>query len=312
MPVMVVEVLDLLDATSGLVVDATVGAGGHAAAILERCPGCKLLGLDRDEDALAIAAEVLARFGTRASVQKASFEELSDAVASYGPTGAGPVVGILFDLGVSSMQIDDPRRGFSYARSGPLDMRMDQRQSLTAAEVVNSWPEASLEDMFRKNGEGLLARRLAAAIVAARPVESTGDLAGVVERAVPGAVRRRRRGNPSKRVFQAVRREVNGEEAALVAGLAQAVAILERKGRLMALSYHSGEDRAVKSFFERTARGGCLCPAKLPCVCGAVGTIRILNRGALKAREDEVLRNPRAASARLRAAERVDLDGAVQ
>lgn len=309
-PVMVEEVLDMLDVTSGLVVDATVGSGGHAAAILRRAPGCFLLGLDRDEKALEIARDVLAPFGARARVAKASFDQLASVVASQAPEGCGPVMGVLFDLGVSSMQIDDPGRGFSYVHSGPLDMRADQGQSLTAGEVVNDWPEEALEELFRRNGEAEFARRLAAAVVAARPLESTGALAAVVEKGVPGAARRRRRGNPAKRVFQAIRRAVNGEEESLVAGLEQAVAIMNGGGRCVVVAYHSGEDGTVKSFFRNAASGGCTCPPGLPCGCGAVETLRVIKRGALKPTQDEVNRNPRAASARLRAAERINREGA--
>ena len=303
-PVMAKEVLTAFASCgSGVIVDATVGAGGHAAIILREKQGVTLLGLDRDREALLAAARVLKPFGRRALLVKDSFDHLGAVVRAHEPSKK--VVGVLFDLGVSSMQIDHPERGFSYMRSGPLDMRMDRSNPLTAEQIVNSWPVEELERLFRLNGEVSLSRRISAAVVAARPLESTGELADVVARAVP-ARSRRRPGHPAKRVFQAIRRAVNEEDRMLSDGLEQAIELLDSGGRCVVLSYHSSEDRAVKAAFAHAASGGCTCPAGLPCVCGAVGVVRVITKGALKPQPDEVAANSRAASARLRIAERLD------
>jgi 16S rRNA (cytosine1402-N4)-methyltransferase len=215
-----------------------------------------------------------------------------------------PIAGVFFDLGVSSPQLDRPERGFSYRFDGPLDMRMDRSRGATAAELVNSLSVAELTRLFVHNGEGRFARPVAEGIVASRPIETTGRLVEVIERYQPGAARKRA-GHPAKRVFQALRIEVNAELDVLAVALESALDLVSPKGRCVVLSYHSGEDRLVKSSFASAASGGCLCPAGLPCVCGAVGTVRVLTRGARLASAGEVARNPRAASARLRAAERL-------
>lgn len=297
-PVMSVEVVELLaPVPRGVVVDATVGGGGHSAAILSAHPGLSVLGLDRDPAAVAASTARLARFGGRARVTQARFDRIGQLTAGLDT----PVVGALFDLGVSSPQLDRPERGFSYRRPGPLDMRMDPSASLTAAEVVNTYPESRLAELFRASGEGRWAGRIARAIVAARPVRDTGALAEVVAAGVPAA--HRRRGNPASRVFQALRIEVNEELSVLAAALVQLPGILAPRGRVIVLSYHSGEDRMVKAHLAAWATGGCTCPPGLPCVCGARPVARLLNRGARRPGASEVAANPRAASARLRAAE---------
>ena len=297
-PVMVAEVSQLFEPVPpGVVIDATVGGAGHAAAILAACPQVTLVGLDRDPAAVAAARTRLARFPGRAEVVRASFETLGELAADLDP----PVVGILLDLGVSSPQLDRPERGFSYRRSGPLDMRMDPTQALTAADVVNGYSEERLGALVAGSGEGRFARRIARAIVAARPLSDTLALAEVVAGAVPAPARRR--GHPAARVFQAVRIEVNGEEDALARTLDAWPDVLAPGGRGCVLSYHSGEDRLVKGRFTFWATGGCTCPPGLPCVCGARSRARLLNRGARRPGPAELAANPRASAARLRAIE---------
>ncbi|HVB06694.1 MAG TPA: 16S rRNA (cytosine(1402)-N(4))-methyltransferase RsmH [Acidimicrobiales bacterium] len=299
-PVLLDEVLELFDAVpEGLVLDATVGGGGHAAAILERRPELQLLGIDRDPEAVVAATSRLAPFGARAKVVHARFDELAALVAEAG----APLVGALFDLGVSSFQLDAAHRGFSYRNPGPLDMRMDPSRGHGAAELVNGADEETLVDLFEAHGEERFARRIARAVIAARPLDSTDELAAVVEKAIPAAARRR--GHPARRVFQALRVAVNEELDLLAPALEAAIAALVPGGRLVVLAYHSGEDQLVKRTLAGAASGGCVCPPGLDCVCGAVPTIRLLNRGARLSGKAEIERNPRAEAARLRAAERL-------
>ena len=296
-PVMVDEVVGLLSgAPPGVVVDATVGGGGHAAALLGAAPHLSVVGVDRDGEALAAAKERLAPFGARVRLHRARFDALAEAAP-------GPVSGVLFDLGVSSWQFDRPERGFSYRADAPLDMRMDRRQARTAADVVNAAPEAELAALFAANGEGRFARRLARAVVAARPLATTTALVDVVRDALPAAVRRTG-GHPAKRVFQALRIAVNDELEVLGPALDAAVDLLAPGGRLVVIAYHSGEDRIAKRRLAEGATGGCTCPPGLPCGCGARPTLRLLVRGATPSAA-EVEANPRAASARLRAAEKL-------
>lgn len=313
LPVMVAEVVDALRTVPpGPIVDATLGAGGHAAALLDALPDHTLIGLDRDDEALALAGETLARFGDRVVLRRANFDDLADVVADlghsviFGAEGAGGVSGVLFDLGVSSMQLDDPERGFSYRSEGPLDMRADRRQPTTAADVVNGYDEVSLARVLTRHGEERFARRIARAIVASRPLTTTGQLADVVREAIP-APARRRGGHPAKRTFQAIRIEVNGELTTLGATLDRAIDLLAPGGRCAVLAYHSGEDRIVKDRFVEAATGGCVCPAQLPCGCGAVPRVRLLWRGAHRPGPVELAANPRSESARLRAAEKLEV-----
>jgi 16S rRNA (cytosine1402-N4)-methyltransferase len=298
-PVMLDEVVELLGpAPQGWALDATVGAGGHARALLEASPHLRVLGLDRDGDAVAAALSVLAPFGDRARVVHQRFDRL-DAVLDE--LGIQSISAALFDLGVSSPQIDRPERGFSYRFDAPLDMRMDRSEPRTAAQFIDESSEDQLARLFALHGETRFARRIAAAIVAARPVPSTLALADVVSSAVPAAVRRR--GHPAKRVFQALRAAVNSELEVLPVAIDAAMARLSPGGRIVVISYHSGEDRATKERFVEAASGGCTCPPGLPCVCGALPRVRLLNRGARKPSAPEVAANPRSESARLRAAE---------
>jgi 16S rRNA (cytosine1402-N4)-methyltransferase len=276
----------------GAVVDATVGAGGHAERILEAMgPRGLLLGLDRDAEALAIARDRLARFGDRVRFVHANFDDLEDVVRSE---GRYPVSGVLYDLGVSSMHFDDAERGFSYQHDAPLDMRMDRSQERTAADVLNSYPQRDLTRIFRTYGEERWASRIAAFVVRARrrrPLSTTLELVELIRDAVPHAARRVGP-HPARRTFQALRIEVNGELDALSASLPQAVAMLGASGRLVAISYHSLEDRIVKRFMVDESRG-------------EVPRLRLLVRSPLMADEAEIVVNPRAKAAKLRAAERL-------
>lgn len=302
-PVMLAEVLEVFrPVPPGPVVDATVGAGGHASALLEVLDDDRsLIGLDQDADALAEAAPVLARFGDRAVLRHARFDVMATIVREM---GFGSVAGVLFDLGVSSMQLDRAERGFSYHADADLDMRMDRRRQVTAAEVVNEYPVDRLADVLARHGGERFAGRVARAIVAARPVRTTGELAEIVRSAIPAATRRRGP-HPARRTFQALRIEVNDELALLGDSLGQAIDLLAPGGRCAVLAYHSGEDRIVKRAFAEAATGGCECPPRLPCVCGAQPWVRLLWRGARRPSADEVAVNRRAASARFRAVEKL-------
>jgi len=301
-PVMLDSVVELFrPVPAGVIVDATIGGGGHARAVLQAHPQSRLVGIDRDDAAIEAAGAALAGFGGRVRLRRARFDALADVLDEL---GEGQVSAVLFDLGVSSAQFDQPERGFSYRAEAPLDMRMDRRDGRSAADVVNSYGADELARLFRANGETRFARRIAAAVVAARPVSTTTELAEVVRGAIPAAARRTG-GHPARRVFQALRIEVNGELEILPRAIDTAVDRLAPGGRIVVLSYHSGEDRIVKDRLRGAATGDCTCPPGLPCVCGAVPTVRLLNRGARKPTPAEVASNPRAESARLRAAEKL-------
>lgn len=288
-------------------VDATLGLGGHAEAVLAAHPQTVLVGLDRDTEALARARARLARFTGRVHLAHAVYDELPDVLAGL---GFEQVDGVLFDLGVSSLQLDLPERGFAYAQDAPLDMRMDQTRGVTAEEVVNSYSAAELTRVLRTYGEERFASRIASAIVRERArsrITSSARLAELVRTAIPAAARRTG-GHPAKRTFQALRIEVNGELAALEAALPAALDALAPGGVVVVLSYHSLEDRITKrALTERTRpRGPIDLPIELP---GTEPTMRLLTRGAEQPDPAEVAVNPRAASARLRAAQRLDPAG---
>lgn len=285
--------------STGDYIDGTVGAGGHAWGILEAsAPDGQLLGLDADPEALQIARERLASFGARAVLVHANFDTLEAVAPAH---GFDAVDGILFDLGLSSMQLADATRGFSFLVEGPLDMRFDPRQTQTAAGLVNTLPADELADILRRYGEERHARRIARAIVANRPVATTQELAAVIERAIPG----RGKVHPATRSFQALRIATNDELGALERGLTQAVKLLKPHGRLLVISFHSLEDRSVKHFF-RQAEQDCICPPDLPaCVCDHEATLKVLTRKPITPSVDEVGRNPRSRSAKLRVAERL-------
>ena len=300
LPVMLDEVVEVLAATpEGVFVDATLGGAGHASAVLDAALQLRLIGFDQDPAAVAAAGSALARFGPRAEVVRSRFDRIGDHLDQR---GIESVSAALFDLGVSSPQLDQPERGFSYRNEAPLDMRMDPDGDLTAADVVNGWDERELARLFREHGETRFAGRIASRVVAARPLATTVELAEVVRSAIPAAARRTG-GHPARRVFQALRVAVNDELSILPGALDSILDRLAPGGRLVVLAYHSGEDRIVKERFRHAATGGCVCPPGLPCVCGAQPRVRLLTRGARKPSETEVHNNHRAESARLRAVE---------
>jgi 16S rRNA (cytosine1402-N4)-methyltransferase len=302
-PVMVDEIVDVFrPVPPGLIVDATVGGGGHARALLDALPQHRLLGLDQDEEALVAANVTLSGFADRVTLRHARFDRLKVMVRE---AEGDPVVGVLFDLGVSSPQVDRADRGFSYSQNAPLDMRMDRTQSLTAAAVVNDYPVDRLIAILHDYGDERFATRVANAIVAARPLTSTAQLVDVIRGAIP-APARRRGGHPAKRTFQALRIEVNSELDVLGPALDEAIDVLAPGGRCAVLAYHSGEDRIVKDRFRNAETGGCVCPPGMPCVCGAQPLVRLIRRGVRKPSAAEVAANPRAESARLRAVEKLE------
>jgi 16S rRNA (cytosine1402-N4)-methyltransferase len=291
---------------AGVVVDATVGGGGHAAALLAAHPHLSVVGLDQDPDALAAATDRLAPFGERAVLRRSRFDHLREALLA---TGHDRASGALFDLGVSSPQLDRPQRGFSYRAPGPLDMRMDPDSPTTAADIVNGADVDELSDILRSLGDERYARRIARAVVAARPVATTSQLADVVREAIP-APARRRGGHPARRTFQALRIAVNQELAILEEAIDDALDLLVAGGRCVVLAYHSGEDRIVKARFRHAATGGWTSPPGkpgLPPPPDVTPTVKLLRRGTWKPSPDEIAANPRAEAARARAVEKLPL-----
>jgi len=307
---MTAEVVELLTPIgSGLVVDATFGGGGHTSALLAALPDAFVLALDRDPDATSRVP-----VGTRVRLVTANFGDLARVLAdpetvrwrrehdAYDPRGHD-VAAVLFDLGVSSHQLDQATRGFSYHKSGPLDMRMGPDATHSAADIVNGYGVADLADLFRRYGEEPHARRIAEHLVRHRPFATTAELAAAVAEAVPAAARRRR--HPARRVFQAIRIAVNDELTVLATGLDHAIDQLRPGGRVVVIAYHSLEDRIVKRRLVAGATG-CVCPPELPvCVCDNVAELRLLTRSVRRPTAAEVETNPRARSARLRAAAKV-------
>ncbi|MFQ5575448.1 MAG: 16S rRNA (cytosine(1402)-N(4))-methyltransferase RsmH [Anaerolineae bacterium] len=300
-PVLLAQLLKALALTPGQnVVDCTIGAGGHAEAILQQTgPTGKLLGLDVDPTALTIAQARLAPFAKRVELVRANFTALSRIAAEK---QFAPVHGIVTDLGVSSMQFGIAERGFSFQHDGPLDMRMGPDAPRSADSLVNTLPEAELADLIYRYGEERRSRRIARAIVRARPITTTGRLAEVVARAVGG--RRELKIHPATRTFQALRIAVNDELGALEQFLPQAAALLAPGGRLAVITFHSLEDRIVKRFFRQEATD-CLCPPRQPvCTCGHRAILHIITPKPWVASASEVSDNPRARSAKLRVAQR--------
>jgi 16S rRNA (cytosine1402-N4)-methyltransferase len=288
------------DTAPGLFVDATLGGAGHALALLGHHSSMRLLGIDRDEDALRAASKALGSMGGRATLRHARFDRIAEMVSE---TGATSIVGALFDLGVSSPQFDVAERGFSYRHDAPLDMRMDRSQTVSAFNIVNEWGFEDLVRMLQDNADERFAARVARAIIAARPIERTVQLADVVTMAIPAAARRRG-GHPAKRTFQAIRIAVNSELEILESSLEATIELLAPGARLAVLTYHSGEDRIVKRAFRRAVTGGCDCPPGLPCGCGARPSAKTIRapREATKAEQES---NPRSRSAKLRVIERL-------
>lgn len=305
-PVLLERCIELLapalDHEGAVVVDATLGMGGHTEALLERFPRLSVIGLDRDTDALKIAGERLAPFADRLTLVHTVYDGIAQAIAS---TGARTVDGVLFDLGVSSLQLDEAARGFAYAQDAPLDMRMDQGGGVTAADVLATYGEGDLRRIFERYGEEKLAGRYARAIIAARavsPLERSGQLVDILQAATPAALKQA--GHPAKRVFQALRIEVNRELAVLEDAIPAAMRSLRVGGRIVVMSYQSLEDRLVKREFQDAAAS--TAPAGLPVELPEhAPRFRLLVKGAETASDDEIAANPRATPVRLRAAERI-------
>jgi len=311
MPVLYQETLDGLHVTpGGRYIDSTVGAGGHATGILQAsAPDGRLLGLDADPQALEISRKQLACFGDRVLLVHGNFADLKTHANTLGwktSAGFGPVDGVLFDLGMSSMELKDRERGFSFQLEGPLDMRFDPTTPRTAADLVNELPERDLADLIYRYGQEPASRAIARAIVAARPLRTTTKLAAAVSQAIQRTsrrtARRKSKVHPATRTFQALRIAVNDELQALRQGLPAAVSLLKPGGRLAVISFHSLEDRIVKQFFAREERD-CICPPETwVCTCGHRATLAVLTRKPIQPTPLEVEQNPPSRSARLRIA----------
>lgn len=300
-PVLYQQILDYLKPTSpNRYVDGTLGAGGHAFGILESsAPEGKLLGLDVDQRAIEIARQRTADFETRIIIRHGSYSDLAIHLEAI---QWGCVNGIVLDLGVSSMQLDTARRGFSFLKEAPLDMRFDENQKFTAGQVINGTSQKELAEILRKFGEEPLANQIAAAIVRNRPIESTTQLAALVL-----AVHKGKRGktHPATKTFQALRMATNSELENLEKGLEQAVSALCPGGRLAVISFHSLEDRLVKHYFQRESRD-CICPPEqVICTCGHTAGIQVITKGAITPSKEEIAQNPRSRSAKLRVAEKI-------
>jgi len=304
-PVLLTECLEALAIRpDGIYIDGTLGRGGHAAEIARRLTTGRLIGIDQDETAIREAGEILAPFGDRVQLVHGNFRDFGDILDSL---HIEQVDGMLFDLGVSSPQLDEGERGFSYMESAPLDMRMDRSAALSAWDVVNTWPEAKLRKILYGYGEERYAPRIAKAICAARgeaPVETTGQLVEIIKSAMPGSALREKQ-HPAKRTFQAIRIAVNDELGAVADMLDTAIGRLAPSGRLAVISFHSLEDRLVKVAIAKGEKG-CTCPRDFPiCVCGFVPTLKAVNRKIITPTEEEIKNNPRARSAKLRVAQRI-------
>ena len=288
----------------GIYLDGTLGGAGHSYEIAARLTTGRLIGLDRDETALAAAGARLAPFAGRVTLVHSNFADLAQVLDSL---EIPAVDGMLFDLGVSSPQLDDAERGFSYMQDAPLDMRMDRTAGLTAYEVVNTWPEAELKRILYTYGEERYAPRIAAAIAARRterPIATTLELADLIRSTMPAQALREKQ-HPAKRSFQAIRIAVNDELGAVERMLASAIDRLNPGGRLAVITFHSLEDRIVKTAFQEAARG-CTCPKDFPvCVCGKKPKVKLITRHPIVADEAELAENPRARSAKLRVAEKL-------
>ncbi len=305
-PVLLEECLEALSIQpEGTYVDGTLGRAGHAQAVLRRLTTGRLVGIDRDMTAIEAARERLAEFAGRVTLVHGNFSNLGEILQKLGIVG---VEGMLFDLGVSSPQLDEPERGFSYMHDAPLDMRMDARAALDAFQVVNGWSCEELRRILYEYGEERCAPQIARAIVRARadrPIETTGQLAAVIRSAMPAKALREKQ-HPAKRSFQAIRIAVNGELEALSPMLEAAAEHLSPGGRLAVITFHSLEDRIVKQKLRELATG-CTCPPEFPvCVCGKKPRLRLISRKPIVSGPAELAENPRARSAKLRVAERTE------
>ena len=297
--VMLDEVLSVVDRIpSGVFIDATVGGASHSEEILARRLDLEIVAIDRDHLALEAARCRLEKFSERVKFFHDSFSSLEKVLNEE---NISSISGFLFDLGVSSPQLDNAERGFSYRFEGPVDMRMDVSQRNTASHLINSLEQSELQRIIEKNSDERFAARIAASIVKNRPVENTLEFAELIKKAIPAAARRRG-GHPAKRTFQAIRMEVNQEMEELISGLSASIERLKSKGCGIVISYHSGEDRKVKELFKQAVTGGCSCPRKLPCVCGAVRK-GVLPHSGKTPSNDEIQKNRRAKSARMRVLE---------
>ena len=297
--VMLDEVLSVVDRIpAGVFIDATVGGASHSEEILARRLDLEIVAIDRDHLALEAARCRLEKFSERVKFFHDSFSSLEKVLNEE---NISSISGFLFDLGVSSPQLDNAERGFSYRFEGPVDMRMDVSQRNTASHLINTLEQSELQRIIEKNSDERFAARIAASIVKNRPVENTLEFAELIKKAIPAAARRRG-GHPAKRTFQAIRMEVNQEMEELISGLSASIERLKSKGCGIVISYHSGEDRKVKELFKQAVTGGCTCPRKLPCVCGAVRK-GVLPHSGKTPSNDEIQKNRRAKSARMRVLE---------
>ncbi len=304
--VLLTETIEYLNIRpEGTYVDGTLGGGGHAAWVCRRLSDTgRLIGIDQDEDAIRAASENLKSFGDKVTVIRSNYEHMREALAQV---SVDKVDGILLDLGVSSYQLDDPDRGFTYrVEDAPLDMRMDQRQAMTAKDVVNGYSEMELYRIIRDYGEDRFAKNIAKHIVQARqdkPIETTGQLNEVIRAAIPARVRASG-GHPSKRTYQAIRIELNRELEVLANSLDDMIDLLHPGGRICIITFHSLEDRIVKSSFKKN-ENPCTCPSDFPvCVCGRKPKVKLITRKPIVSGEEELAENPRARSAKLRVAEK--------
>jgi 16S rRNA (cytosine1402-N4)-methyltransferase len=300
-PVMISEVLQAMAVQpGGRYIDCTIGGAGHSVAILEHSyPGGQILGIDADPDALETARKRLEKFKDSVLLVNDNFANLQSICIKY---DFFPVHGILFDLGLSSLQLDSTDRGFSFQHDAPLDMRFNPEQKITAADIVNDTPEPKLAGIIRNYGEESFSNRIAQQIVRERPIDSTLQLARLIERAIG----RRGKIHPATKTFQALRIAVNHELEHLEASLRQTIELLGHEGRLVVISYHSLEDRIVKQFMQKEARG-CICPPGTPvCICGHTPRLRLINKKVITPSEAEITLNPRSRSSRLRTAERIN------
>lgn len=304
-PVLLKEAIELLNCkSSGIYIDCTVGAGGHAERILElTSPDGKVVGIDQDEEILKIAEGRLKRFGERVRLMHGNFSDIKGIMKDEKADG------ILFDLGVSSYQLEDKERGFSFMSDAPLDMRMDKKAEATAADIINSSSERELSDIIFKYGEERFAKRIASFIVRERekkPITTTLQLSNIITKAIPARFHPRDI-HPATRTFQALRIAVNRELEILEKSLLNAVDILKPKGRICVISFHSLEDRIVKRTFQRLEKG-CICPPKIPvCQCGIKPSVRIITKKPVTPAEEEINANPRSRSAKLRTAEKLQV-----
>jgi 16S rRNA (cytosine1402-N4)-methyltransferase len=306
-PVLLNEVLQYVGAEDGSsFIDATVGAGGHSRALLKQNQKAKVLGLDRDSETLDQLERELKRekLSSRMVLAHANYADVGKVAAREGFSEAS---GIILDLGFSSMQLDDPQRGFSFQGAGPLDMRFDRKQQLTAADILNKYQEEKLAEIFKKYGEENFSKRIARQVVVHRkdaPLSGTDEVVRLIRDALPAPVKHKA-ADSARRIFQAIRIEVNGELASLERALPEMLKLLAPNGRLVVISFHSLEDRIVKNFFNEQARG-CICPPDFPhCVCGKSPVMRILTKKPVTASDAELAENPRSKPAKLRAAEKI-------